>query len=298
MVDVIVLDLDRALGVARVGMELEWVVRGELAVVYAAGLGPVALAAPAQSGRRARIKAVLKCIAEGRGSDRQCIEKAGEALSARCGRPDPPPSGACFCHIYRLFEVRGQVYDPCELKVPDDLRDVRETLRFFGRLIQAVVYGQSLDKDAVAEAACRALEGRDLYCDREKRAYVKPLNDLRRLGILTVGGGGDWKRNIAARLTPLGEFIRRLGRGADAVLVGSAPFALCRCGYAAGSLHVAEAGYCLGLQSAVGDSLLETALASYWRYVKREAAYQLVPYGCPVDKIPLMHSINSSSDFS
>ncbi|WP_053240507.1 hypothetical protein [Pyrobaculum islandicum] len=297
MIEVIVLDLDRALRFARGEGELEWVGRGELAVVYAAGLGPVALVAPAQGGRRARVKAVLKCIAEGRGGGRQCIEGAGRALSARCGRPDPPPSGACFCHIYRLFEVRGQEYDPCELKVPDDLRDVRETLRFFGRLIQAVVYSQSLDKDAVAEAACRALEGRDLYCDREKRAYVKPLNDLRRLGILTVGGG-DWKRNVAARLTPLGEFIRRLGRGADAVLAGSAPFVLCHSGYAAGSLHVAEAGYCLGLQSAVGDSLLETALASYWRYVKREAAYQLVPYGCPVDKIPLMHSINSSSDFS
>ncbi|WP_052883075.1 hypothetical protein [Thermoproteus tenax] len=44
-----------------------------------------------------------------------------------------------------------------------------------------------------------------------------------------------------------------------------------------------------------GDPLVEAALANYWGHVLRQMAYGLIPYGCPADKIPPIHSANSSS---
>lgn len=150
-------------------------------------------------------------------------------------------------------------------------------------VVESVVEGVLKEHGMVDKLGQRLSQVKDFVCD-----------DFRRFGVLTVGGGGNWRGDVAASLTDLGmhvfSFVDRLGRveGFDerdlAVFVGSLPMVLCLsrgCNWCSED----EAGVCMKLpRNGVRDGATLRLVAravevvrSFWRLF-----LVYIPYGVDV----------------
>ncbi|WP_052886115.1 hypothetical protein [Thermoproteus uzoniensis] len=132
-------------------------------------------------------------------------------------------------------------YDPRSLLTYNKLGDDR-LFSLFGKVIKYVLSFDSLKKVQVVSTVDLVVEsmglGKDFYGDLRALIY----NDLRRLGVITIGKGCDWHRDVAASPTPLGEYIKRCLDGVKEKLLGALPIALCY--VKKWEIREDEAGFC------------------------------------------------------
>lgn len=131
------------------------------------------------------------------------------------------------------------------------------SLYVYGRLIVGAVARSSraIGRGLVEEIAREILGG--VLGSRGSHYLAVALNDLRRLCVLSIDGGGDWCGDAVARFTLLGRVVadcvkRLLELGVPVgseffVFVGALPVFLCLGGCCVGGCRGDEAGVCVEL---------------------------------------------------
>ncbi|WP_167828089.1 hypothetical protein [Thermoproteus tenax] len=173
-----------------------------------------------------------------------------------------------------LFKLLMRAYDPARLQTPRKVGD--EAFRIYGEVLRALHERLRRGQRLVAK---EEVEG-DILERYRGLARSMVANDMRRLGVLTMGGGGNWQDDRPAAVTPLGEFAASCAaRIRDAEVLGAVPFLLCR--LRDWGLDPGEAGYCRSIKTS-RDPLFERALHLAGGHI-----YLCLPYAAEVSVLAL-----------
>ena len=171
-------------------------------------------------------------------------------------------------------------YDPSGLKAVEKLGGVDKSLLVYGLVMKRVLQMKEVEKEEVEKVVRDVLSGEGV----EKRFYGNLVallyNDLRRLGVLTVGHGKSWGEGEKARLTALGAWLARCV-GLDARVLGAA--AVASCYLRRWEVDPEEAGFCSrAYEGEVGvhAELVRRAVEIFYN----EAPPWCIPYGSDIRK--------------
>jgi hypothetical protein len=162
----------------------------------------------------------------------------------------------------------------------------------FGRVIKYVLSFDSLKKDQVVSIVDSVVESmglkKDFYGDLRALIY----NDLRRLGVITIGKGCNWRKDATASPTPLGEYIKKCLDSTREELLGAFPIALCY--VKEWKIREDEAGFCAAITRGELGDYAELVKRAVEIFIK-EAPPTCIPYGSQIaNAIALLTSSSTS----
>ena len=184
-------------------------------------------------------------------------------------------------HVFLTGEqVESVRYDPSNLKAVEKLGSADKALSVYGSVVERVLQMGEVGKEEVEKVIKEVLSGQGV----EKRFFGNLIallyNDLRRLGVLTVGHGESWEGREKARLTSLGAWLTRCA-GLNARVLGAV--AVASCYLRRWEVDPEEAGFC--------RRAYEGKLEGYKELVRRaveifynEAPPWCIPYGSDFKK--------------
>ncbi|MGC8584001.1 MAG: hypothetical protein ACP5MH_09800 [Thermoproteus sp.] len=162
----------------------------------------------------------------------------------------------------------------------------------FGKVIKYVLSFDSLKKVQVINTVDLVVESmglkKDFYGDLRALIY----NDLRRLGVITIGKGCDWHKDAAASPTPLGEYIKRCLDSAKEELLGALPIALCY--VKKWEIREDEAGFCAAISRGELGGYAELVKRAVGIFVN-EAPPTCIPYGSQIANAIALFTSSSTS---
>ncbi len=182
-------------------------------------------------------------------------------------------------------------YDPKSLLTYNKLRDDR-LFSLLGRVIKNVLGSGSLKKDQVVSVVDLVVKNMGLGTTFHDTLYALIYNDLRRLGVITIGRGCDWHKDATASPTPLGEYIKRCLDGAKDELLGALPIALCY--VKKWGIREDEAGFCTAISRGELGEYADLVKRAVDIFIK-EAPPTCIPYGSQIAKAIALLTSSSTS---
>jgi len=169
-------------------------------------------------------------------------------------------------------------YDCCELKALT-LRDVKERgprdiFRLYGKLVKYMLNTPGGIRREDAEWVAKKVAEEERINIERTGLYAMLYNDLRRLGIVTVGKG-NWVGE--GRLTLLGEWLKRC-RHLDEETLGALLFLLCV--VKDWPLAEEEAGVCIKARERLPRDYLKAAAERV-----EELLIDCLPYGADISRL-------------
>ena len=181
-------------------------------------------------------------------------------------------------------------YDARKLMAPGKL-DADRALELYGLALKRILRLDEVSKEEVEEAFREALRSAGVEKLFHGSLIALLYNDLRRLGVLTVGHGGAWSAGEKARLTNLGVWLSRCV-DVDARVLGA--LAVASCYLRPWDADPQEAGFCRGVYGGPLDE--------YAGFVRRavgifydEAPAWCIPYGSDIIKAKALLTSSSGS---
>lgn len=173
-------------------------------------------------------------------------------------------------------------YDPVDLKTPQKIDDLDKLLEFYGRVLRRVLSMRLEAREAVEASIDAVIAEFELSRDFHDRLVAFIYNDLRRLGIITVGHGGDWRKMDKPQLTDLGEFLSRCLEKVPDKILGALPIAYCY--LREWKLNPQEAGFCTALASDKIPKKWTQLVSKAVELTYNEAPPSCIPYRSDVRK--------------
>lgn len=167
-------------------------------------------------------------------------------------------------------------YDCCELKALKYVKggEPRDVFRLYGKLVKQVLNSPGGVRREDAELAAKKVAEEEGIKLGDTSLYAMLYNDLRRLGVVTVGKG-NWVGE--GRFTPLGEWLKRC-RDLDEERLGVLLFLLCA--IKNWPLAEEEAGVCVKAKETLPRHYLEAAAKKI-----EELPIECLPYGADISKL-------------
>jgi hypothetical protein len=182
-------------------------------------------------------------------------------------------------------------YDPRSLLTYNKLGDDR-LFSLLGRVIKNILGSGSLKKDQVISVIDSVVKDMGLGTTFHGTLYALIYNDLRRLGVITIGKGCDWHKDAAASPTPLGEYIKRCLDSTKEELLGALPIALCY--VKKWEIREDEAGFCAAISRGELGGYAELVKRAVGIFVN-EAPPTCIPYGSQIAKAIALLTSSSTS---
>jgi len=167
-------------------------------------------------------------------------------------------------------------YDCCELKALRYVkgREPRDVFRLYGKLVKQVLNSPGGVRKEDAELVAKKVAEEEGIKLGDTSLYAMLYNDLRRLGIVTVGKG-NWVGE--GRLTLLGEWLKRC-RHLDEETLGALQFFLCV--VKDWPLAEEEAGVCVKARERLPSHYLKAVAERV-----EELLIDCLPYGADISKL-------------
>jgi len=167
-------------------------------------------------------------------------------------------------------------YDCCELKALKYVKggEPRDVFRLYGKLVKQVLNSPGGVRREDAELAAKKVAEEEGIKLGDTSLYAMLYNDLRRLGVVTVGTG-NWVGE--GRFTPLGEWLKRC-RDLDEETLGALLFLLCV--VKDWPLAEEEAGVCVKAIERLPRNYLKAAAERV-----EEVLIDCMPYGADISRL-------------